>query len=142
MKVFFYKGKYGNFLDKIICFFSRGIYSHAELGIKQINQNTYQCISSSPRDNGVRITNITIDEKWDTLEIPDSLITKDITEWYNTHKNKGYDYLGAIGIGLRAIPEDKNKMFCSEAIADIIGFIDGWRIDPNTLFSVLNKLKK
>ena len=31
------------------------------------------------------------------------------------------------------------KWFCSEAIADCLGYRDAWRFDPNTLFVVLRR---
>ena len=32
-----------------------------------------------------------------------------------------------------------SKWFCSEAIADCLGYRDAWRFDPNTLFVVLRR---
>ena len=34
-----------------------------------------------------------------------------------------------------------SKWFCSEAVADCLGYRDAWRFDPNTLFVVLKKGK-
>lgn len=45
----------------------------------------------------------------------------------------------ALPVFVRRVRGSDSKWFCSEAIADCLGYRDAWRFDPNTLFVVLRR---
>lgn len=107
----FYKGKHGNILDKLICFFTKSKYSHCEIfdGIF--------CYSSSPRDGGVRAKCIELDKKWDTFRLNINIDSSDIElkKFYSETKNKKYDWIGIFLSKLIPLKiEDPNRWYCSE----------------------------
>lgn len=133
--VFFYKGK-GNYLDKLIRWWTMGPYSHCEIVTSD------WVYSSTPSKGGVwqeavtSLTSYPLDE-WDMLKVngdPDK-----VDEWFMSNWGK-YDYLGVFGLALRPIPDDRKRFFCSEVVASSLGFKDGWRFDPNALYSALKPL--
>ena len=120
-KLAFYKGRKSNshshFMDNLICFATRSEYSHVEL---LLNDSGYS-VSSSPRDGGVRFTNIIYDQaQWDFVDIELRLSPEGVRSWFLPNVGMKYDYWGAIGTVLKFIPEDYDKWFCSEIISMLI----------------------
>lgn len=136
MQVAFYKstrpGLQGLY-SRAVRLWQRGPYSHCEV----IFSNGVAA-SSSFIDKGVRFKDIIFNpEHWDFIEIP-SVLEDSILFWFIKHQGKPYDLRGNFGFVFRRISDDKNKWFCSEAIAAALGIEDSWRYCPNTLYSALS----
>ena len=99
------------------------------------------CASSSFIDGGVRMKWIILDpDHWDIIEIKAD--EDAVAKWFKQRLGKKYDLLGLLGFVWRRSDGDKNKYFCSEALAASIGFKQAWRFDPNTLYEVLTQQEK
>ena len=126
----FYKGTKKENLDSlladnIICKITRSRFSHVELVLyKNKKEDTYKCLSSSFRDKGVRLTNIDIySGSWEVLKIPlsKSITLESALTYYENNKNKEYDLLGLFcTLSDRLKTNNKDKLFCSELIAEIL----------------------
>lgn len=116
---------------------TRGPYSHCELAIKQ-EDGCYYCLSSSIRDGGVRSKVMPLpDEKWDLIQICISENTyRKIIEFFQQNKGKKYDFLGALGVVFK-FKQSQNRYFCSEFVAEALGYEEAWRFSPNDLVAVL-----
>lgn len=110
-------------------------YSHCELIFSD-----GMAASSSFMDGGVRFKQIDFDSAhWDFVELPDSL-ERAARQWFMDHEADEYDVMGNLFFVLSVFRESQDKVFCSEAIAAALGFIEPWRFDPGALFSVLSHL--
>lgn len=114
MQVWFYKAEYGNWVSKLIAWWTSGIHSHCEImfsdGI---------AFSSSERDGGVRfkegITNDT--GHWDIVDIPGVMVEDQakIKEWCSTQVGKDYDWKAIFGyLKDKQSSQDQKKWYCSE----------------------------
>lgn len=121
MQIAFYKKPSSGFLKKLIhygiCIATLSRYSHCELVINGI------CYSSSGRDNGVRkkfIPDLYTSGHWDifTLEDYDAIKALKVFEENN---GCGYDYLGVAKYIFPFIPNRKNRWYCSEINAVMLG---------------------
>lgn len=89
----FYKGK-GDFLNKVVRFFTRSKYSHCAIVVHGVEY------SSSSRYGGVYATrwDILYDiNEWDFINLAD-IPAQDIVAFYNRTRDCKYDYLGALDI--------------------------------------------
>lgn len=137
MKVAFYKGKKEIF-NHLVGWWTRGPYSHVELVMPD-----GKSFSSSYRDGGVRGKYIQFDDNhWHCLELDESLDQKIIMARINELMGMKYDIRGIFGFVIRSLPDNRNKMFCSEFLMNVLGYDDAWRFDPNTAFSVLLKNRR
>lgn len=75
--------------------------------------------------------------KWDIVEIEGD--PERVRAWFMRESGRKYDYLAWLGFLFRRERGSDSKWFCSEAIADCLGYRDAWRFDPNTLFVVLRR---
>jgi len=138
----FYKGHGGNFWqrcqDRAIRFFTRGKYSHCEIVISLDMLNSeYECYSASPRDGGVRNKHMPLPpSKWDFAAT--EAYYDEVTNFYDLHQGKKYDWLGVLGFVLRT-RQRPNRYFCSEYIAEFLGFPEPWRFSPNDLYEILTR---
>ena len=65
MELLFYRAEKGNWQDKLIALWTRGIYSHVE-----IRFSDGMCFTSSNREGGTRFIDIYIREGvWDVVDI-------------------------------------------------------------------------
>jgi hypothetical protein len=135
MKFAFYKKK-STLLDRIICWWERGQYSHVE-AILSVNDDATFTIASSVPGTGVRITTCSMScDEWDIIEGPGDVET--VRAWFANREGLPYDYRGLFGFVLRpTVGEDKGKYFCSEACATAIGMQEPWRFDPNAFADAL-----
>lgn len=116
---------YSLIADNLICKITRSRFSHVELVLyKNKEEDTYKCLSSSFRDKGVRLTDIDIHSgSWEILKLPES---KNITlesafDFYEYNKDRKYDLLGLLcTLSDHLKTNNKNKLFCSELIAEIL----------------------
>lgn len=139
MKVAFYKARRTLF-DTIVRLWTRAPYSHCELVLNHVAGDEYTCVSSSFRDGGVRIKVITLEpDRWDIVDVPFDVHPQEPYAWVFRHRDEGYDAWGLLGFVFRPIQGEPQSWFCSEAVADILGFPDPWRFDLATLFAVLTR---
>ena len=140
MRAAFYKGtrpKIQGLYNILVRAVTKGVYSHCELVFSD-----GQCASSSFIDGGVRFKRIDFDsDHWDFIDLPDELEPK-AREWFEKHNHQHYDILGNVRFVFWPVSEEKNKWFCSEAMAKALGLDQAWRYDPNTLYSTLKLLEK
>ena len=141
IKIAFYKypresAWYKVVLHQLTCWWTRGEYSHVEVVLGRNADGTNICASSSARDGGVRIKNIKMPSyKWDLIEVEADVAQ--VRAWFDGQEGKKYDYLAWLGFLWRRETGSRNRWFCSEAVATALGYADGWRFDPNTLFVIL-----
>ena len=92
-------------------------YSHAELCLNGV------CYSSSVRDGGVRSKLIDLNSgKWDLIEINLSEQDKQkALDRFFSIDGKSYDFLGAIGVVLPFVNDSRDKYFCFEVVAKMLG---------------------
>lgn len=126
MKLAMYKGS-GTFYDKVIRQVTNSPYSHCELLIGNV------CYSSSPRDGGVRMKIIDLnDGKWDLYTVPGN--EHYAFNWFVNNTKKKYDWLGAITTVLPFQLNIPNRFFCSEACALMLQTpVDTRRVTPKSL---------
>ena len=137
MHVAFYKAP-GTLTDKLIRRWLRGPYSHCELVFELVDNGPSLCISSSPRDGGMRSKRIMLDsESWDIVPVDADINAA--WAWAAEHAKESYDLLGLAGFIWRPESGEKNKWFCSEAVAAMLGYPQSWRFDPCALHAILNK---
>ena len=131
MKLAFYKAK-GNWVDLLIRVFTKSKYSHVEI---LCNKDWY---SSSPRDGGVRVKQIVNDgNSWDFIEI--DIDKERLYQKYREYKGKGYDFKGILLSNILPIGlHSKDKVTCSEFVADVLGYSEPEKYSPQDVF---NKIK-
>ncbi|MFP3609166.1 hypothetical protein SB778_03515 [Paraburkholderia sp. SIMBA_050] len=141
MKVAFFKGRHPGikgWLGVLTKWWTRGPYSHAEL-VMAYESGMAVCWSSAYLDKGVRRTVIKLDPAdWDIVEIP-TTSEQEATAiaWFEAHVGQPYDIAGLFGFVFRHLEGEKGKWFCSEALAEALGYAESWRYDPNTFAAVL-----
>ena len=130
MRIACYKGRHKGLpglFDAAVRWWTGGPYSHCELVLSEDI-----CGSSSVRDGGVRLKRIDIlSGNWDLLEVGGD--EQAAVEWFNAHLGAKYDYAGLFGFIWRPGRGNRQRWFCSEAVAAALGFEEPWRFDPNTL---------
>jgi hypothetical protein len=121
---------------QLVCWWTRGAYSHVELIIAEGLTGECLCASSSARDGGVRSKLMRLPtDKWDFVAVlATTEKTEQVWQWFKAREGKKYDYLAWFGFVWRHESGSKNRWFCSEAIAEALGYQDSWRFDPNTLY--------
>ena len=122
--------------NRLVRWWDNGKYSHVEIIFSDGLSG-----SSSFMDGGVRLKKIEYDpEKWDFVEL-------DINElkartWFENHQGCKYDIIGNLRFLIDFLPDNNDKFFCSEAIAESFGYSDSWRYSPNILFSIVSYRSK
>jgi hypothetical protein len=140
IKLAFYKGWRGDWIDKLISIWTMGPYSHVELIFSD-----GMSFSSSIRDDGTRFKNIIYDDKWDIIELNFPFDEIKMREFCESQNDKPYDLLGVFfSAGLKLNLQDKNKWFCTEIIGyslylgglnDILKHFKFFsRVTPNNLY--------
>lgn len=112
-------------------------YSHTEIFIDGA------AYSSSVRDKGVRSKVIDMySGKWDYIDITDDLGVEGVENALSIFKKKEgrkYDWFGALGFGLPFLKQDKNKEYCFEICAEMLGFNKPYKYTPTKFIRVLGK---
>lgn len=139
IKLAFYCGY--TFQDNLIRLRTVSWFSHVELVVNGV------CYSSSPRDSGVRhkVMNLDDEKTWCVIDLPwlNQADVAKIIQFYEKTQGAKYDWLGvAVGQLLAAKIHRKQQYFCSEWIAEALGFDDPWRYSPQTLFNTVNELRR
>lgn len=146
--VAFYKGRAKNakqlkehMLDSIIRLATLGQYSHCEMAI-DLQDGTFHCFSSSPRDGGVRDKIMPLpSDRWDL--IPVDLTVAEVQAFYQQLEGSRYDWQG---IGVFLLPfvrhlQSKSRWFCSEYCATNLKLDKPHRYSPNSLAQHLKQSK-
>jgi hypothetical protein len=132
----FYKGTrpgLSGIYNRLIRWWDNGNYSHCELIFSD-----GQAASASYLDGGVRFKQIDFDPaRWDFVNLQANL-EAEARQWFIKHEGSGYDLIGNLRFALDFLPDNKNKWFCSEALAAAIGIPEPWRLGPNGLAAYLN----
>lgn len=125
----FYKAP-GEFYDKVIRFWTGSPYSHVEIVLDQ------RWFSASPREGHVRFKSIVPkDGHWDFVETNKKIVSpmRDFVglkyDWTGVFMAQG---LGKIGIA-RSVHE-RQKFFCSEVCAAVLGHPFPHTLSPGNLY--------
>jgi uncharacterized protein YycO len=142
MKVAFFKGRHPGmkgWLGVATKWWTSGPYSHCELVIGETPDGKAICWSSAYLDHGVRKTTLVLDAAdWDVIDVPTTAAQEAAAvAWFEAHAGQPYDVLGLLQFVWRREEGDKRKWFCSESVAEALGFRESWRYDPNTFAAVL-----
>ena len=144
IRLAFYKGRTetnpsARLFDEAVCLWTGGLYSHVEMvfygpGDKPI------CWSSSHRDKGVRKKVIDLASgHWDLLDLPEQFDEDEALAWFIRHRDQPYDVAGLFGFVLPWKTHDKDKWFCSEAVAAALGFPKPHKFSPNSLYRYIQQ---
>ena len=140
MLLAFYRGE-GDWRDRLIRWWTAGRFSHVELAVAECD-GEYLCYTASPRDGGIRHRWMKLPTShWELVPLPDHLVRREVIEWFVDRTGAGYDWFGLLGFIARPHIGRSSRYFCSEAIACALGFEDGWRFDPNALYSIARGIK-
>ncbi len=135
----FYKAE-GQFMDKLIRWWTGSPYSHCELVIGGLSYG------SSNRDGGVRSKYIEWDShSWDFLEIPEQALgvrQDEAHDWFMKNMGRKYDWFGLLWFVVPINLQDPKKWFCAEAIAEALKLQDSWKYSPHTLYLALRQKAK
>ena len=129
--------RYGDtrFFARAVTFLRGGDSAHCELAHKW-RGNFHTCTSASFIDGGVRQKQIELPaDKWRIYEF-NGISDKEVDEWFVANHNKKYDVIGLMGFVWRRIEGSAKRLFCSEAVADIIGLPEPHLYDLRALESV------
>ncbi len=137
VKLAFYKNK-STLFNRAVSWWTNGPYSHVELIIDGVSY------SSSFRDGGVRKKLIDYKpEHWDMFELNCTAETEqNAVAWFEQNMGRTYDVLGLVGFVIGSVSGDKEKFFCSEAVASALGYNETWRFDPNDLAAIVKHVSQ
>lgn len=134
IKLAFYKGE-GNWVDKIIRWWTKSQYSHVEVVVGDM------WYSSSPRDGGVRSMRMEDynAEHWDIIGYP-GVSASDVFDLFRKTKGSKYDFIGilfsqVLPIGLHS----STKWYCSEWAAELK--YNNTNISPQELYELVSNKK-
>jgi hypothetical protein len=142
MQVAFFKGRHPGikgWLGVMTKWWTRGPYSHGELVIGYMPDGRAICWSSTYLDGGVRRALIALDPTdWDVMELDVTDAQREVAvQWFREREGQKYDVLGLFGFLWRHEEGDKDKWFCTEAVAEALGLPESWRKDPNSFAAEL-----
>ena len=145
MYIAFYLGTkqenpHATWVDRLICWVTESRYSHVEI-VTAMDISTYvgnKSWSSSPRDGGVRSTQIDFASgRWDVYRV-DTLVTEyQVNEWFMRRRGAKYDWLGAISTQMPLNLGRPLRWFCSEAVAASMDIDRPHMLSPCMLWSHL-----
>jgi len=135
----FYKGTRAGIpgvYNRAVRAWEHGPYSHVEL---QFSDGI--SASSSFMDGGVRFKQIDYDPaKWDFLPLPPCL-ERAARLWFECHEGEDYSVQGNLHCVIGFIPPGPlGEQFCSQALGAALSFEESWRLMPNALYRVLQRL--
>ena len=130
-----YKAR-GNWLNRLICWWTGSPYSHCELVINGT------CYSSSIRDGGVRGKTMALPaNKWDVIGLPWA-DDDAVTDWFIAHERDRYGWLDLLTGQLLGMQRDHRGVFCSEACAKALGLRNSTRMSPQALLDACLDINK
>lgn len=143
MMLAFYKGTraenpHAKLFDRLVCWRTRGRFSHCEIVGDRRPDGLHMCMSSSFRDGGVRIKAIDLASgRWDLVQIDAD--SQPAAQWFAAHIGQPYDAFSLLGWVLPWRVSDRRTWFCSEACAASLGIPRSWEISPNDLYRLAMK---
>lgn len=145
MRVAFFSGRHPGLqglYSVAVRWWTRGDFSHTELIESDNADGTVNVWSSAYLDKGVRRKTITLDPaQWKVVDLPvPPEVEAAAFQWFKDHAGQPYDLRGMFGIALRRIPYERGRWYCSESVAESLGFVDSWRVDPAMLWVCLLRL--
>jgi hypothetical protein len=131
--------------DRLICWWEGGPYSHVEY-VEQVisteGQNVVvRCWSASPRENELRLKEISMGPHWDFVEYP-FICETEALKWLRSNRGAPYDWFGMLSVAwpLRFLRRWSKGHFCTRVMA-IIARLDRTYIGPNELHATLEAQK-
>lgn len=128
MQVAFYRGRKAEnpkarLFDWLICWKTKGPFSHAELVTNMTDGGVGVCSSSSIRDGGVRTKIIALDNsRWLVLPVVGiGSEDRELLRFMGRTSGAKYDFLGILGFLLPRRVQDGARWYCSEWVARAIG---------------------
>jgi hypothetical protein len=113
----------------------RGPYSHVEICFPD-----GWCASASFADKGVRFKQMELDgPNWDFIELPIEWM-EEARQWFIVNQGCKYDVWGNVHLTVGFVSESGDKYFCSEAIAAALLISQPWRLEPNALYCVVQRI--
>ena len=135
----FYIASHGNLLDKAISLIDGSPFSHCELVVNELDNQCYDCISSSYHDGGLRRKTIDMSGgNW--VLIPVKCDMGHVLRWFNKRQNFKYNYLGIIRTVIPGFYEPAHFQFCSEACAEMLELVDPGSYGIKKLYDWANKM--
>lgn len=141
MKIAFYTGTrpgLAGIYNRMVRWWESGPCSHVELVFSD-----GWCASSSLSDGGVRFKHIEFDpSRWEIIDLGNLFKEDDARQWFVQRVKEGakYDLLGQLHFLVAPIHGDKDRYWCSEAVAAALGIQDPWRYGPNLLKLVIEEI--
>ena len=121
-----YKAR-GNWLNRLICWWTGSPYSHCELVLNGT------CYSSSIRDGGVRGNTMALPaHSWDIIDLPWA-DPQMVQGWFDRHAADRYGWIDLVLCQLLGMRRDGRGVFCSEACAAALNLPNPTRFSPQTL---------
>lgn len=137
-RIAFYKGTRPGIpgvYNRLVRARGRGPYSHVELCFSD-----GWCASASFADKGVRFKQMELNsDNWDIIELPIEWEAA-AYQWFIDHEGKSYDLWGNIHLTVGFVSDSGDKYFCSEAIAAALLINQPWRLEPNALYYVVQRI--
>lgn len=123
-----------NFFERLVALIDGGKHCHVEL---IFNDGTGLCTAySSTRKTGVRKRKAKFNSKnWELKEVEAD--QQFCENWYQQHKDEGYDYLGAGRSRFSVIPQLKSRWFCVEVVATLLGLANPAKIGLRELHELI-----
>ena len=113
----------------------RGEYSHVEMVFSDDLS-----ASSSFADGGVRFKKIDYSaDHWDFIDLPKELEHR-ARRYFAQRVGMKYDLMGNVHLTIGFLPQSSNRLFCSEAIMEALGFDEAWRFEPNACYVAVKRL--
>jgi len=134
-QIAFYKGTHAGLAgvyNRLVRWRGNGPYSHVEVIFSD-----GMSASSSFMDKGVRFKKIDYDPKnWDILDLP-AHWEADARAWFEKNKGAKYDVMGNVFLAVGFFSDSADKYFCSEAVAAALNIGQSFRLEPNTLYPIV-----
>jgi hypothetical protein len=122
--------------NRLVRLRGRGPHSHCEL---VFSDNV--SASSSFADGGVRFKDISYnDDRWDFIDLPPELEAA-AREYFQDKVAEGvkYDSMGNVHLVIGFVCESPERLFCSEALMESLGYDCAWRFEPNAAYCALGR---
>jgi len=135
----FYKGRKAEnprarIFDRLVCWRTRGRFSHCEL-VQDIISPHGLCWSASLRDRGVRQKWIDLASgRWELVTVPGDRAAA--VRWFEAHKGAPYDWFGLLGWLAPWRVSNAQWWYCSEACGAAAGLPPEQirRLSPNDFY--------
>lgn len=119
--------------NRLVRAWEPGDYSHGELIFSD-----GMAASASFIDKGVRFKQIDFNpDHWDFVDLR-GFDERYARQWFIDHEKAKYDLRGQMHFVVGPETGDKDRYFCSEAMAAALRLKDPWRYGPNLLHAVLS----